>query len=72
MSHKRRMRKPFLAIVTSSYVPDMEEELKRLVLAEGIPCFPTFQRPRWRHRVASAINAAGPSNEVATANAGDG
>jgi acyl-CoA synthetase (NDP forming) len=44
MSHKRRTRKPFLAIVTPSYVPDVEEELKHLLLDEGIPSFPTFQR----------------------------
>lgn len=44
ISHKRRTRKPFLAIVTPSYVPEAEEELKRILLAEGIPSFPTFQR----------------------------
>jgi hypothetical protein len=44
ISHKRRTRKPFLAIVTPSYVPEAEEDLKRLLLAEGIPSFPTFQR----------------------------
>jgi acyl-CoA synthetase (NDP forming) len=44
ISHKQRTRKPFLAIVTPSYVPEAEEELKRLLLAEGIPSFPTFQR----------------------------
>jgi acyl-CoA synthetase (NDP forming) len=43
-AHKRRTHKPFLAIVTPSYVPDAEEELKRRLLAEGIPSFPTFQR----------------------------
>jgi acyl-CoA synthetase (NDP forming) len=43
-AHKRRTQKPFLAIVTPSYVPDAEEEIKRLLLAEGIPSFPTFQR----------------------------
>ena len=44
MSHKRRTRKPFLTVVTPSYVPEAEEELKRVLLAEGIPSFPTFQR----------------------------
>ena len=44
ISHKRRTRKPFLAIVTPSYVPDAEVELTQLLLAEGIPSFPTFQR----------------------------
>lgn len=44
ISHKRRTRKTFLAIVTPSYVPEVEEELKRTLLAEGIPSFPTFQR----------------------------
>ncbi len=44
ISHKRRTRKPFLAIVTPSYVPEAEEELKRVLFAEGIPSFPTFQR----------------------------
>ena len=43
-AHKRRTHKPFLAIVTPSYVPDAEEDLKRRLLAEGIPSFPTFQR----------------------------
>ena len=44
ISHKRRTRKPFLAIVTPSYVPAAEEDLKRELLDEGIPSFPTFQR----------------------------
>jgi acyl-CoA synthetase (NDP forming) len=44
ISHKRRTHKPFLAIVTPSYVPEAEEELKQLLLAQGIPSFPTFQR----------------------------
>jgi acyl-CoA synthetase (NDP forming) len=44
LAHRRRTRKPFLAIVTPSYVPEVEEELKRLLLAGGIPSFPTFQR----------------------------
>jgi acyl-CoA synthetase (NDP forming) len=44
IAHRRRTRKPFLAIVTPSYVPEAEEELKRLLLDEGIPSFPTFQR----------------------------
>jgi acyl-CoA synthetase (NDP forming) len=44
ISHKQRTHKPFLAIVTPSYVPEAEEELKRLLLAAGIPSFPTFQR----------------------------
>jgi acyl-CoA synthetase (NDP forming) len=44
LSHRRRTHKPFLAIVTPSYVPEAEEDLKRLLLAEGIPSFPTFQR----------------------------
>ncbi|HSF34124.1 MAG TPA: CoA-binding protein [Candidatus Tectomicrobia bacterium] len=44
ISHRRRTHKPFLAIVTPSYVPEAEEELKRLLLAEAIPSFPTFQR----------------------------
>jgi acyl-CoA synthetase (NDP forming) len=44
ISHKQGTRKPFLAIVTPSYVPEAEEELKRLLLAAGIPNFPTFQR----------------------------
>jgi acyl-CoA synthetase (NDP forming) len=44
ISHKQRTHKPFLAIVTPSYVPEAEGELKRLLLAEGIPSFPTFQR----------------------------
>jgi acetate---CoA ligase (ADP-forming) len=43
IAHRRRTRKPFLAIVTPSYVPEAEEELKRLLLDEGIPSFPTFQ-----------------------------
>jgi acyl-CoA synthetase (NDP forming) len=49
ISHKRRTRKPFLAIVTPSYVPEAEEELKQSLLAEGIPSFPTF------HRAAKAL-----------------
>jgi acyl-CoA synthetase (NDP forming) len=49
ISHKRRTHKPFLAIVTPSYVPEAEEELKRVLLAEGIPSFPTF------HRAAKAL-----------------
>jgi acyl-CoA synthetase (NDP forming) len=44
IAHRRRTHKPFLAIVTPSYVPEAEEELKRLLLAEGIASFPTFQR----------------------------
>lgn len=44
ISHRRRTRKPFLAIVTPSYVPDAEVELKQQLLTEGIPSFPTFQR----------------------------
>jgi acyl-CoA synthetase (NDP forming) len=44
ISHRRRTRKPFVAIVTPSYVPDAEVELKRQLLAAGIPSFPTFQR----------------------------
>jgi acyl-CoA synthetase (NDP forming) len=44
ISHKRRTHKPFLAIVTPSYVPEGEAELRRLLLAESIPSFPTFQR----------------------------
>jgi acyl-CoA synthetase (NDP forming) len=44
ISHQRRTRKPFLAIVTPSYVPEVEAELRQLLLAEGIPSFPTFQR----------------------------
>jgi acyl-CoA synthetase (NDP forming) len=44
MAHRRRTRKPFLAIVTPSYVPEAEDEVKRLLRAEGIPSFPTFQR----------------------------
>jgi acyl-CoA synthetase (NDP forming) len=44
IAHKRRTHKPFLAIVTASYVPEAEAELTRVLLAEGIPSFPTFQR----------------------------
>lgn len=44
VTHRRRTRKPFLAIVTPSYVPDAEVELRHQLLAEGIPSFPTFQR----------------------------
>jgi acyl-CoA synthetase (NDP forming) len=44
MAHRRRTHKPFLAIVTPSYVPEAEEELQHLLLAESIPSFPTFQR----------------------------
>jgi acyl-CoA synthetase (NDP forming) len=53
IAHKRRTHKPFLAIVTPSYVPDAEVELKRALLAEGIPHFPTFQRAAraLRHRL---------------------
>jgi acetate---CoA ligase (ADP-forming) len=51
ISHKRRTHKPFLAIVTPSYVPEAEEELKCALLAEGIPSFPTF------HRAAKALQS---------------
>jgi acetate---CoA ligase (ADP-forming) subunit alpha len=44
ISHKQRTRKPFLAVVTPSYVPEAEEEIRQLLLAERIPSFPTFQR----------------------------
>ncbi len=44
IAHRRRTRKPFLAIVTPSYVPDAEVELRHQLLAAGIPSFPTFQR----------------------------
>ena len=44
ISHKRRTHKPFLVIVTPSYVPAAEETLTREMLAEDIPSFPTFQR----------------------------
>jgi acyl-CoA synthetase (NDP forming) len=44
IAHKRRTHKPFLAIVTPSYVPEVEEEINGLLLAEGIPSFSTFQR----------------------------
>jgi acetate---CoA ligase (ADP-forming) subunit alpha len=49
IAHKRRTHKPFLAIVTPSYVPEAEEELTCALLAEGIPSFPTF------HRAAKAL-----------------
>jgi acyl-CoA synthetase (NDP forming) len=49
ISHKRRTRKPFLAIVTPSYVPEAEVALKQRLLAEGIPSFSTF------HRAARAL-----------------
>jgi len=44
ISHKHRTRKPFLAIVTPSYVPEAEQELRRVLLSEGLASFPTFQR----------------------------
>jgi acyl-CoA synthetase (NDP forming) len=44
VSHQRRTRKPFLAIVTPSYVPDVEVELKEALRTAGIASFPTFQR----------------------------
>jgi acyl-CoA synthetase (NDP forming) len=54
IAHRRHTHKPFLAIVTPSYVPEAEEELKRLLLAEGIPSFPTFQRAA--HALQGCIN----------------
>jgi acyl-CoA synthetase (NDP forming) len=54
IAHRRRTHKPFLAIVTPSYVPEAEEELKRLLLAGGIPSFPTFQRAA--HALRGCIN----------------
>ncbi len=69
ISHKRRTHKPFLAIVTPSYVPEAEEELKRLLFTEGIPSFPRFNARRRHYRAALAINAFWPTSKTGTADA---
>ena len=68
-SHKRHTHKPFLALVTPSYVPDAEEEASSAYDHRGDPSFPPFNAQRRHYRAALAINAFWPTSKTGTADA---